>query len=143
MIILDTNVVSEMLRPAPDNAVATWLSAADGASVYLTAVTEAELRYGALVMPAGRRRDALSAALDLILTEDFAGRVLPFDGAAAKTHAEIAAARRSTGRPISQFDCQIAAIARVAGATLATRNVKDFDGCGVDIVDPWGGPKTR
>ncbi|MEL7464835.1 MAG: type II toxin-antitoxin system VapC family toxin [Pseudomonadota bacterium] len=138
MIILDTNVVSELLRPAPEARVEAWLAAQDGSAVYLTTVTEAELRYGARIMAKGRRREALAAALDLILDEDFAGRILPFGREAAKIYASIAAERRAAGRPISQFDCQIAAIAQVAGATLATRNVRDFDGCGIGIVDPWG-----
>jgi predicted nucleic acid-binding protein len=137
MIILDTNVVSDLLRPAPSPAVEAWLAAQDGAQVYLTAVSEAELRRGVAILPAGRRRDALSDAVESILTEDFRARILPFDSTAAQSYAVIAAARRAGGRPISQFDCQIAAIARAQSATVATRNVGDFEGCGIDVIDPW------
>jgi predicted nucleic acid-binding protein len=137
MIVLDTNVVSELLRHAPAPAVEAWLAAQDGAEVYFTAVSEAELRHGVAILPAGRRRDALTEAVGCILTEDFRERILPFDSAAAKTYAVIAADRRAAGRPISQLDCQIAAIARTQGAAVATRNVRDFEGCGLDVIDPW------
>lgn len=92
---------------------------------------------GARVLPAGKRRAALEASLHAMFDEDFAGRVLPFDGAAVAPYVEIVAARRITGRPISQFDAQVAAIARHHGARLATRNVSDFEHCGVVVVDPW------
>lgn len=137
MIILDTNVISELLRSAPEVRVERWLAAQNGAVVFLTAITEAELRYGTAVMPDGRRRAGIAMMLDSILREDFAGRILPFDSPAAETFAAIAAARRSAGRPIAQADCQIAAIARAAGASLATRNVRDFADCGIRIVNPW------
>ncbi|MEL6760405.1 MAG: PIN domain-containing protein [Myxococcota bacterium] len=105
--------------------------------MYLSAVAEAELRFGVAAMPAGRRRDGLMSAIDAILRDDFRDRILPFDTSAAKHYADIAAKRRSAGQPISQFDCQIAAIARAHRAELATRNVRDFDGCGIDVIDPW------
>lgn len=140
MILLDTNVVSELLRGTPEPKVETWLAARDGAQVYLSAVTEAELRLGVAVMPAGRRRTALAAMVDGILQEDFRGRILPFDSPAAAAYAAIVADRRVAGRPISQFDCQIAATARAHGAAVATRNVRDFEGCGIDVIDPWQGP---
>ncbi|MEO1686273.1 MAG: PIN domain-containing protein [Pseudomonadota bacterium] len=137
MILLDTNVVSELLRPAPEPRVEAWLSAQDGGAVCLSAVSAAELRYGAAILPAGRRREVLMAALHAILREDFAGRLLPFDDAAAEAYAEIAAARRAAGRPIAAFDAQIAAIARARGLAVATRNAKDFEGCGIEVIDPW------
>ena len=140
MILLDTNVLSELLRVAPEPKVEAWLAAQDGADVYLSAVSEAELRLGAAVMPAGRRRDVLVAAVDGILSEEFQARILPFDSPAAAAYATIAADRRNAGRPISQFDAQIAAIARACGATVATRNIRDFEGCGIELVDPWQGP---
>ncbi len=137
MIILDTNVVSELLRPAPTPAVEAWLTAQDGATVYFTTVGEAELRLGVALLPAGRRRSALAAAIESMLAEDFCDRILPFDRSAARAYAEIVAKRRSAGRPISQFDGQIAAIARAHAAAVATRNIADYAGCGIDLIDPW------
>ena len=137
MIIVDTNVVSELLRPTPEPRVEGWLTAQDGLDIYLTAISEAELRYGVAIMDNGTRRDGLADAIDRILRVDMAGRVLAFDSAAAEAYATIAASRRAAGRPIAQADCQIAAIARVRGATVATRNTADFEGCGVDLINPW------
>ena len=137
MIVLDTNVVSELLRPSPAKEVEAWLSAQDGAEVYFTAVGEAELRHGVAILPAGKRRTALAKAIEGILEEDFRDRVLPFDRAAASAYAAIAAKRRAAGRPISQFDCQIAAIASAHEAAVATRNTGDYEGCGIDVIDPW------
>ena len=140
MIILDTNVVSELLRTAPDPKVVAWLAAEDGADVHLTAINEAELRLGVAIMPDGRRREALAEALEGILMEEFRGRILPFDSAAATAYAGIVAVRRAAGRPISQLDAQIAAVAQIHGADLATRNVRDFEGCDIDVINPWRGP---
>ena len=137
MIILDTNVVSELLRVKPSSAVEEWLAAQAGTDVFLTSVSEAELRYGAAVMPVGKRRTMVMGAVDGILREDFRDRILPFDSAAASEYACLGAERKAAGRPISQFDCQIAAIARAHSAALATRNVADFEGCGIGIIDPW------
>jgi len=137
MIVLDTNVLSELLRPIPAPRVEAWLAAQDGASVYFTSVGEAELHYGVAILPAGRRRATIGAAIDDILNEDFRDRILPFDREAARAYAAIAAERRAAGRPISQFDCQIAAIARANGASVATRNTGDYEGCGVPVIDPW------
>ncbi len=137
MILLDTNVVSELMRPVPAAAVERWLAAKASSAVFLSAVTEAELRYGVAMLPEGKRRLALADALEALLQEDFRGRILAFDSAAAILYAEIAAGRRRAGRPISEADAQIAAIARSRGAGLATRNLADFAGCGIDLVDPW------
>ncbi|HCE02886.1 MAG TPA: VapC toxin family PIN domain ribonuclease [Acidobacteria bacterium] len=137
MIILDTNIISELLRPAPEPKVEAWLAAQDGGQVYLTVLSEAELRYGVAILADGERRDALTSAVDAMLREDFRDRILPFDSAAAEAFATIAADRRGAGRPISQSDCQIAAIGRVHNAAVATHNTKDFAGCGVEIIDPW------
>lgn len=137
MILLDTNVVSELMRPAPSSAVMSWLAAQPAASLFISAVTEAELRYGVMLLSDGRRRTDLMAAVEGMLTEDFTGRILPFDSAAALAYAAIAASRRQEGKPISQFDAQIAAIAQSRGAELATRNVADFKGCGVEVLNPW------
>jgi toxin FitB len=137
MIIVDTSVVSELLRPIPEPRVEEWLAAQDGLDIYLTAISEAELRYGVAIMENGKRRDGLAEAIDRILRDDMAGRVLAFDSAAAEAYATIAAGRRAAGRPIAQADCQIAATARVRGAAVATRNTTDFEGCGVDLINPW------
>ena len=137
MIILDTNVVSELLRTAPEPRVVDWLAAQDGATVYLSAITEAELRLGVAILPVGKRRTDLADMIDQIIREDFAGRVLPFDSLAAEAFAAIAAARRAMGRPIAHADCQIAAIAQAVGATVATRNTQDFANCGVKLINPW------
>jgi predicted nucleic acid-binding protein len=125
------------MRPKPEIAVESWLSAQPAISVFITAVTEAELRYGLVLLPAVKRRSSLAAIIYEMLTEDFRDRILPFDSPAAIAFADIAASRRQSGRPISQADAQIAAIARSRGATLATRNVADFDGCGLEIINPW------
>ncbi len=139
MMVLDTNVLSELLRPAPEPRVLAWVAAQPRTALFTTTVTRGELFYGIRLLPDGARRQGLQAAVQAILDEDFAGRVLAFDGDAADAYAEMAAGRRQAGRPISQFDAMIAAMARSRGASLATRNVKDFEACGVEIVDPWRG----
>ncbi|MCY4238756.1 MAG: type II toxin-antitoxin system VapC family toxin [Rhodospirillaceae bacterium] len=136
-VLLDTNVVSELLRPSPDPAVESWVAARPAAELHFSAVGEAELRYGVLILPTGRRRDALARAIEGILREDFEGRILPFDSAAARAYADIAAARRSGGRIVALADGQIAAIARARGMAVATRNVRDFEDTGIEVVDPW------
>ena len=140
MIVLDTNVVSELMRPVPEPSVAAWMEERDGVALFLTAVSEAELRYGVAAMAVSRRRDVLSAALDAMLLQDFAGRVLPFDSAAARAYATIAAGRRAAGRPVGQSDAQIAAIARSRSMAVATRNLRDFEGMGVELINPWAAP---
>lgn len=137
MIVLDTDVLSELMRPAPSPNVQGWLAAQPTTSVFTTAVAQAEILYGVTLLPAGRRRAALEQAVEDMFDEDFVGRVLPFDQAAAQAYAKIAAERREAGRPIAQFDAQIAAIARSRGAALATRNPDDFQGCGIDVINPW------
>ena len=135
----DTNVVSELMRPSPDPTVEGWVAGRAAASMFFSAVGEAELRYGLEIMPTGRRRDALAADVEGMLREDFAGRVLPFDREAARAYARIAADRRAAGRPISHADCQIGAIARSRGMAVATRNTRDFENMGVELIDPWTG----
>lgn len=137
MILLDTNVISELMRPAPEPMVEQWLASLPAASVFISTITEAELRYGVALLPSGKRRATLAAEIEDMLGEEFNGRILPFDGAAAVAFAEIAIERRQAGRPISQADAQIAAIARSRGAALATRNAPDFEGCGVEVINPW------
>jgi len=123
MIILDTNVLSETLRPTPSATVLEWMRSEPALALFTTAITEAELLYGIALLPDGRRRRSLEEVVDRIFAEDLADRVLPFDRAAAHEFADIAASRRRPGRPISEADARIAAIARSRGAALATRNV--------------------
>jgi len=138
VIVLDTNVLSELMRLAPHPSVTTWVATQSTANLFITTITQAEIFHGVLLLPQGRRRDAIEAAASAMFEEDFAGRILAFGSHAAHAYAEIAVARRQSGRPISQFDAQIAAIAKSAGAGVATRNVPDFEGCGVNVIDPWG-----
>ena len=138
MILLDTNVLSELMKPAPSPELAAWLGAQPAPGLFISAVTEAELRFGLALLPEGARRNRLVSALEAMLAEDFAQRILPFDSAAASVYARIAADRRKVGRPITQFDAQIASIARSRNAALATRNIDDFEGCGVQLLNPWG-----
>ena len=137
MFVLGTNVASELMRLAPEPAVASWVAGRATASLFLTAVTEAELRFGLALMPPGRRRDGLAAGLERMLRPGFANRVLPFDSAAARAYAEIVAARRAAGRPVSQSDGQIAAIAHSRGMAVATRNIRDFEDMGIALINPW------
>ena len=137
MILLDTNVVSELMRSAPEPAVLAWIDAIPSATVFVSAITRAEIFYGIALVPEGRRRDRLEQAVHTAFETYFRGRVLPFDSEAADAFALLASARRRAGRPISQADAQIAAIARSRGADLATRNVPDFVGCGVEVINPW------
>ena len=137
MILLDTSVVSELMLPKPDPNVAAWLANQSAAHVFLSVITEAELRYGVAILPAGRRRDRIAAAVESMLQEDFARRILPFDRKSARSYAEISAGRRAAGLPISHADCQVAAIARCRGAAIATKNVGHFEHCGIEIINPW------
>ena len=135
--LLDTNVLSELLRAGPDPAVQAWVAAQPADSLCVSAVTQAEMLLGARLLPDGRRRRALEAALQAMFDEDFAERILPFDSAAVPAYVDVVSARRAAGRPISQFDAQIAAIAAYHRTRLATRNVGDFDQCGLSVVNPW------
>ena len=124
-------------RPGlPSPAVQAWLSRRVAATLLLMALGEAGLRFGVAIMPAGRRRDATEAAIGAMLRADFAGRILPFDGAAARAYATIAVTRHPTGRPVGAMDAQIAAIARSRNMAVATRVTRDFADAGVDVVDP-------
>ncbi|MCY3611121.1 MAG: type II toxin-antitoxin system VapC family toxin [Gemmatimonadetes bacterium] len=138
-MLLDTNVVSELVRKSPNPAVVSWVSVHPLEDLFLSAVGEAELRYGAAILPAGRRRDRLLLQIEGMLREAFADRVLPFDSDAARAYANIAARRRAAGRHVAVADCQIAAIAASRGMAVATRNVRDFEDMGIEIVDPWAG----
>jgi predicted nucleic acid-binding protein len=137
MIVLDTNVLSEALRPSPSDRVLRWLAAQQPAAVSITTITQAEVLYGIEILPPGRRRLRLAAAVEKIFAEDFQGRILPFDEDAARVFAKIVADRGAFGRPISQSDAQIAAIARSRRAAVATRNTNDFEHCGIRVINPW------
>jgi predicted nucleic acid-binding protein len=136
MIILDTNVVSELMRPAPLPAVLGWLQEHPRHDVFTTVITVAEIRYGIARLPEGRRRTELDQAASEIFAA-FPDQVLSFDLAAASAYADIVAYRDSVGSPINGFDAQIAAICRTKAAFLATRNTKDFTDTGIAMVDPW------
>ncbi len=137
MIILDTDVLSALIARRPNETVGAWLADQASTSIFTTTITEAEIGYGMALLPEGRRRRDLESALSAMIEEDLDGRVLPFDRVAAQAYAQIRSDRRRSGRPIAPFDAQIASIARSRGAAVATRNVKDFEGCGVAIVNPW------
>ena len=136
-VLLDTNVMSELMREAPDPAVAVWAAGHPLEELFFSAVGEAELRYGAAILPTGRRRETLVSDIESMLVEAFENRVLPFGSDAARAYADIAAMRRSAGRPVGMADGQIAAIARSRHMALATRNVRDFEDVDVEVVDPW------
>lgn len=139
MIVLDTNVISELIRPRPHAGVAAWVAAQPRHNLYTTSITRAELLYGIAAMPEGKRRETLSMLVDAMFAEDFVGRVLPFDGAAALHYARIVTSRSKAGRPIEGFDALIAATAAKAGASIATRDVGGFSDCGLTVIDPWRG----
>ena len=139
MIILDTNVLSELMRPKPAARVESWVAKQPTTELFTTSITEAEIFFGIELLTRGKRRDGLAAAAEGMFAEDFSGRVLGFESDAARVFAKIAAHRRALGRPISEVDAQIAAIAQVRAAKLATRNTADFRDCGVEVIDPWNG----
>jgi predicted nucleic acid-binding protein len=140
--ILDTNVVSEPMQPVPSAAVMAWLShKPENGHFFVTAITVAEILYGIGLLPRGKRHDRLLAEAEATFAEDFAGRILPFDEESARAFPVIASSRRAQGRPMAELDAQIAAIARSRGATLATRNMADFEDCGVRLVNPWLDPR--
>jgi predicted nucleic acid-binding protein len=136
MIVLDTNVVSELMRAAPAARVVAWVHEQPAAEMCTTSVTLAEIRYGIARLPAGRRRDHLRATADDVFSA-FAGQVLAFDATAATHYADIVVEREHCGSPISGFDAQIAAVCRAHRASLATRNTDDFGRLGLDLIDPW------
>lgn len=137
MIVLDTNVVSALMRSEPDPNVVSWLDSLPAESVWTTSVTLFEVRLGLEILVAGRRRRQLEEAFAKALEEDFESRVLPFDQPAAEAAGRIAAERRRVGRVVEIRDVQIAGIIKARKATLATRNLRHFEGCGLTLVDPW------
>lgn len=135
MIVLDTNVLSELMRPEPEAAVLNWMAAQTDA-LYVTALSYAEILFGIDLLPRGRRRQRLGEQAAAMFTEDFAGRILGFDLATAPAYAAIAGKRQKAGQRLSPIDGMIAAIAHVHGASIATRD-GDFSGCGVPLINPW------
>jgi predicted nucleic acid-binding protein len=136
MIVLDTNVISEMMRSEPNPTVFAWMAAQPRSTLFTTSITQIEVVYGIAALPAGRRRNVLALAADAIFTEELEGRILPLASSAASHYAEIVLARRIAGKPIEGFDALIAAIARAAEATIATRDIGGFEGCGVTLINP-------
>ena len=137
MILLDTNVVSEPLRPAPDTRVIAWIDAQPLETLFLSTITVAELRAGVALLPAGKRRSNLQESLETKVLPLFAGRVLPFDLGCTQAYAELRAKARAVGLSISSADGYIAAIAAAKGLVVATRDRGPFEGVGVAVIDPW------
>ena len=137
IVVVDTNVVSELVRPVPDPNVMKWFDDQDAYTLYLSAVVEAELRRGTALLPFGQRRNRLIAEIDTMIEDEFEGKVLPFERSAACEFAYIYADRSASGRQISFSDCLIAATARAHEAAVATRDVNDFEGCGIEVINPW------
>jgi predicted nucleic acid-binding protein len=137
MIIVDTNVVAEVMRPSPSPAVVAWFNAQDSVSLFLAAIAVGEIRYGLRIMPKGQRRHEIERGFDQIIATAFAGRILAFDEHAATFYGEVMGRRKEIGRPLSVADGQIAAMARLHGFAIATRNVRDFLACGIEIVNPF------
>ena len=136
MIVLDTNVLSEVMRTAPAQAVAAWMAGENPVDLFTTSITEAEILLGVAILPDGRRKNELRAAAERVIGL-FASRILPFESMAAQSLAQIVTARRPIGLSTNDFDALIAVIAHSRGMSLATRNVADFEGTGVRIVNPW------
>jgi predicted nucleic acid-binding protein len=137
MILVDTNVISEMMRVAPDDRVMAWYRTTPRHLLYTTTVTVAETLAGILLLPDGKRRKGMELDARAVFSEDFEGRILPFDLAAAEYFGQVSATRRAIGRPIKPLDAQIAAIALSRVMSVATRNTADFEDTGVDLINPW------
>lgn len=137
MILLDTNVICEIFRPRPDRRVISWIDAQPSASLYLCTPVLAELRFGIERLPPSSRKERLQEVIDRIEIELYRDRVLVFDSSAAAAYGRIAAGREQRGEPIQQMDALIAAIATVHGAAIATRNTRDFDGLGIELINPF------
>lgn len=137
MIILDTNVVSELMKPSPAPAVVSWLNHQETTTVFLTTVTLGEISYGLHTLPQGKRRSFLEQALERVISLAFEDRILSFGIEAARLYGEVMGRRKEMGRPLSILDGQIASIARASGFAVATRNVRDFSDCGLEVVNPF------
>jgi predicted nucleic acid-binding protein len=137
MVVLDTNVISELMRPEPNAMVLAWVKAQPRSQLYTTNINQAEILYGVAELPEGRRRAALTAVTEGIFAEEFAGRILPFGASATARYPDIVVMRRRVGRPIDGFDALIAATALAAGASVVTRDIGGFEGCGLTLINPW------
>ena len=137
MIVLDTNVVSELMRPQPAPAVLAWVNAQPADQLWLCSLVVAELLYGIGRLPDGARKRQLANAVEAMVFDDFSGRTLPFDLEAAVAYAQLVVQRETVGQPIAMADAQIGAICAVNGATLATRNTRDFAMLGLNLINPW------
>ena len=137
MIVVDTNVISEVLKPHPDELVQRWLQSEPIDNVYVTSITKAELLYGLALLPDGRRKEALASAIQRFFFERVAHPVIAFSDEDVLHYAPISAYRRRIGRPIRELDGQIAAITKSRGFAVATRNVRDFQHCGIQVINPW------
>lgn len=137
MIVVDTNVISEPMRPTPDANVMLWYASCPRMDLFTTTVTVAELMAGIGYLPDGKRKFGMEHLAQSMFEADFAGRILPFDLAAAEEYARISARRRRMGRPIKPLDAQVAAIASANGMSVATRDISDFADCGVELINPW------
>ena len=137
MIIIDTNIISEFMTSPPAAPVLDWLNAQNTLSLYMTTISIAEIGYGLRCLPAGKRQHLLKERFAQFVAAAFGARVLPFDEAAARSYGEIKGYRKEIGRPLSDLDGQIAAIARVREFSIATRNTKDFEECGIRLINPF------
>ena len=143
MILLDTNVVSAMMMPAPPGPVIKWLNHQETVTLFLSTITIAEIAYGLAVLPDGRRRRSLAERFDRFVADGFEQRVLDFDRRAALDYGDVMSRRRAMGRPLAALDGQIAAVARVNHLAVATRNVRDFEHCDIDLVNPFDSGEPR
>ena len=137
MFVLDTNILSAMMRPEREPKVAAWIAAQAPDLLFTTALSQAEILSGLAIMADSRRRRDLEAAARAVFVEDFEGRILPFDGRAAVAYADLFAARRQSGRPMATLDLMIASVARSHGAGVVTRDARGFEGCGLTLINPW------
>ena len=137
MIIIDTNVISEMMKPSPVTAVLDWFNEQEAVSLYLTTITIGEIGYGIRALPDGKRRRLLAEGFEALLTAAFENRILDFDEAAARRYGDVMGSRKEMGRPLGSLDGQIIAIARANTCAVATRNIRDFEYCGLTIINPF------
>lgn len=137
MIIIDTNVISEMMKPSPLTAVLDWFNEQEAVSLYLTTITIGEIGYGIRALPDGKRRRSLTEGFEALLKAAFEFRILDFDEAAARRYGDVMGDRKKIGRPLASLDGQIIAIAQANGCAVVTRNVRDFEGCGLTMINPF------